>query len=140
MFVAIADSILPGGSIPFTSPTGIEVVVRRRADSDLSTPPTGADFLALSSVCPHLGCRVHWEPHNNRYFCPCHNGTFDPQGAPTGGPPADDNTPLSAYSLRVENGLLYIEMPTQSLLPAAGVAAARPPHMDGGHSNVTRLV
>ena len=138
MFVAIADSVPPGNSLPFRSPTGIEVAVRRRAESDPSTPPMAEDFLALSSVCPHLGCRVRWEPHNNRYFCPCHNGTFDPQGAPTGGPPAEDSTPLSAYALRVEDGLLYIEMPTESLLPPQVAAAAIPPGNRVEMSGITK--
>jgi Rieske Fe-S protein len=72
-------------------------------------------FLALSTTCPHLGCRVHWEPHNSRFFCPCHNGVFDAQGKATQGPPADANQSLPQFPVKVENGLVFIEAPTEVL-------------------------
>jgi Rieske Fe-S protein len=74
-----------------------------------------SDFIALSSTCPHLGCRVHWESPNQRFFCPCHNGTFDPQGRATGGPPKAAGQDLPRYPLKIERGLLYIEVPTRTL-------------------------
>ena len=63
------------------------------------------DFIALSSTCPHLGCQVRWEGQNNRYFCPCHNGTFDPSGKATGGPPGDAGLSLPRYTLAVAAGV-----------------------------------
>lgn len=140
MFVTVADEIPPGESMPFKSATGIEVVVTRRAGGDPALPPSAEDFLALSSVCPHLGCRVHWEPQNDRYFCPCHHGTFDPQGNPTGGPPAEDNTPLPAYPLQVDNGLLYIELPIESLVSPEAVADSTALVKDGNPSPGERLI
>ncbi len=68
------------------------------------------DFFALSSVCPHLGCRVHWEKHYDRFFCPCHNGAFGPSGKAISGPPADDKQNLPHYPLKIVSGSLYIEM------------------------------
>jgi phenylpropionate dioxygenase-like ring-hydroxylating dioxygenase large terminal subunit len=58
---------------------------------------------------------VHWEPQNDRFFCPCHLGTFDPEGRPTGGPPLSANQSLPEYPLRVEKGLLYISMPIKPI-------------------------
>jgi cytochrome b6-f complex iron-sulfur subunit len=58
----------------------------------LSTPQ---GFVALSLVCPHLGCEV--EPKPEGFACPCHGSRFDPQGALLRGP-AD--RPLR--SLRIE--------------------------------------
>jgi Rieske Fe-S protein len=117
MFVAPTDQIAPGGSFSFRSPTGVAVLINRKADSPRNQIPPMTDFLALSSVCPHLGCRVHWEPQNNRFFCPCHNGAFDPNGAPIAGPPKDGNQHLPRYPLKVdERGLLFIEMPAESLV------------------------
>jgi Rieske Fe-S protein len=114
MFVADVAGIEPGTSIPFESPSGVRVMITRQ--KSLADGATEADsFLALSSVCPHLGCRVQWEPHNNRYFCPCHSGVFDPSGKATGGPPAADGQSLSKYSLKVVDGALYIEMPYRSV-------------------------
>ncbi len=120
LFVSNAKGIEPGASLDFESPTGVKVSITRSESSsqgeDASVgDPTAEDFLALSSVCPHLGCRVHWEAHNDRFFCPCHNGVFDPSGKATGGPPAADGQDLSRYPLKVVNGSLYIEMPFRSV-------------------------
>ena len=112
LFVSIAQEIKPGGAIDYITPDGVSIVVTRKDDSPQNLEPPASDFLALSSVCPHLGCRVHWEPHNDRFFCPCHNGVFDPSGKPVEGPPKDENQELGQYELVVENGLLFIMLPT----------------------------
>jgi cytochrome b6-f complex iron-sulfur subunit len=106
MFVAPLREIEEGASIAYQAPNGQHVVITR-----LRNEGTVADFIALSSVCPHLGCQVHWETQNSRFFCPCHNGTFDPQGNATGGPPFVAGQKLSRFPLQIENGLLYIEVP-----------------------------
>lgn len=119
MFVTDAASLAPGQAVSFTSPTGVPVVITRKSGEQAAggevPEATSADFLALSSVCPHLGCRVHWEPQNDRFFCPCHLGAFDAEGKPTAGPPLAANQSLPEYPLRVENGLLYINMPVKPL-------------------------
>lgn len=109
-FVIDLNSIPMGGSLTYEAPAGQKVVVTR-----LQETGTADDFIALSSVCPHLGCQVHWEQVNNRFFCPCHNGAFDAQGVATSGPPADAAQSLAKYPLRVENGLLFIEAPMTAL-------------------------
>ena len=109
-FVAELDAIGVGESLQFEAPTGAKIVIARQAGEG-----TEDDFVALSRVCPHLGCQVHWEPHNNRFFCPCHNGVFDPQGKAIQGPPADAGQSLAAYPLKVENGLLFVEVPVVGL-------------------------
>jgi cytochrome b6-f complex iron-sulfur subunit len=82
LFVCTVDHLAEGEALDFTAPTGAKVVVARQGAGT-----AGEDFLALSSVCPHLGCRVHWESQNDRFFCPCHNGAFDRDGKPVSGPP-----------------------------------------------------
>jgi len=119
MFVTNVASLPPGQALTFQSPTGVPVVVTRRSTDSADDELTADDFLALSSVCPHLGCRVHWEPQHNRFFCPCHLGTFDPQGYPTGGPPLAANQSLPHYPLKVEEGLLYINMPVEPIDPTS---------------------
>ncbi len=110
-YVIEIEGMEVGESRLFRAPSGEGInVVRQAASGDAD------DFIALSSTCPHLGCQVHWEPQNDRYFCPCHNGVFDPAGAPTAGPPAEANQPLGRYPLRVENGLLFIEVPARRLV------------------------
>lgn len=110
LFVADLASFKAGASMTYRAPSGASVVIARRGDRG-----TEADFIALSSTCPHLGCQVQWEIAKNRFFCPCHNGTFDPTGKGTGGPPGDAGQSLPRYPLRVERGLLYIEVPTERL-------------------------
>lgn len=114
MFVANAASVDPGDAVSFESPTGVRVVIARSADADRKSSEADS-FLALSSVCPHLGCRVHWEQQNNRFFCPCHNGVFDPNGKAIGGPPAAAGQHLPRYPLKVVDGALYIEMAYRSV-------------------------
>jgi Rieske Fe-S protein len=127
VFVCKAEAIAPGGSRSFDSPAGVKVTVTRRADGPLGGQPSAEQYLALSSTCPHLGCRVHWEPHNDRFFCPCHNGVFDPAGKAVSGPPADAGQSLPEYRLVVENGLLFIEMPVEIVGQQAGqIAPDRP--------------
>lgn len=115
LFVAEASSIQPGDSVAFESPTGVRVAITRRPSDEPSREIKTEDFIALSSVCPHLGCRVHWESHNQRFFCPCHNGVFDPEGQPVSGPPKAAGQELSRYPLNVEGGLLYIAMSIESI-------------------------
>jgi Rieske Fe-S protein len=47
----------------------------------------GGAVVARSLLCSHFGCRVQWEPQNDRYHCPCHEGLYDREGRPIGGPP-----------------------------------------------------
>lgn len=115
MFVTDAASVVPGHAFSFQSPMGVPVVITRKSESAADAPPTADEFLALSSVCPHLGCRVHWEPQNDRFFCPCHLGAFGPEGQPIAGPPLAANQSLPQYPLKVEGGLLYINMPVKPI-------------------------
>jgi Rieske Fe-S protein len=110
MYVVDVDRLKPGEVLRYETPMGQVVTVTRRGESG-----TVADFLALSSTCPHLGCKVHWEPQNNRFFCPCHNGVFDPSGQATAGPPAEARQSLPHYPLAIENGMLFIELPAERL-------------------------
>lgn len=115
LFVCPVDSLSPGEALDFTSPAGTKIVVARQGSGT-----TGDDFLALSSVCPHLGCRVHWEGAQDRFFCPCHNGAFDRSGSPLSGPPKAGNQPLIRFPLKIENGLLYLEAPMTSVAAHEG--------------------
>jgi nitrite reductase/ring-hydroxylating ferredoxin subunit len=119
-FVARVQDLAPGSSLRYRTPAGAEVTITRQGSSGRVE-----DFIALSSVCPHLGCRVHWEPHNRRFFCPCHNGVFDPAGKATSGPPAEAGQSLPRYPLRVENGLLLIEVQVEGFLAHASRSRAR---------------
>lgn len=107
MYVAGLNDIAHGGSILFAAPSGQTISVTR-----LESRGAVEDFIALSSICPHLGCKVHWETQNTRFFCPCHNGAFNAEGISTAGPPFDAHQNLARFPLKIENGNLFIEVPT----------------------------
>ena len=117
--VTQTKNVSMGGTFTFKLPGGQPVVITRRSERDVE-----ASFLALSSTCPHLGCQVHWEPQNRRFFCPCHNGVFDQEGKATEGPPAKAGQSLITYPLKVDNGMLFIEVLIEGL--ASAQQAKRP--------------
>ena len=110
-FLSDLPSFGLGESITYEAPAGQKIVVTRLAGKG-----TPEDFIALSSICPHLGCQVHWESNGNRFFCPCHNGAFSSTGEPLSGPPKDAEQSLPRYPLKIENGLLFIDVPTDALV------------------------
>jgi Rieske Fe-S protein len=118
-FVYVKDvaSFAPGTSIPFVSPIGERIAITRTGETGESS-----DFLALSSTCPHLGCQVRWEAQHDRFFCPCHSATFARSGQATGGPPAESGQALPRYQVKVERGLLFLEVALEAL-PRAGQGA-----------------
>jgi glycine/D-amino acid oxidase-like deaminating enzyme/nitrite reductase/ring-hydroxylating ferredoxin subunit len=56
---------------------GERLAVYRNANGELS---------ALSPVCTHLGCNVHWNTTEKSWDCPCHGSRFDPHGRVLNGP------------------------------------------------------
>lgn len=40
----------------------------------------GGEAMAFVLECPHRGENVTWEAENNRFFCPKHESTFQPNG------------------------------------------------------------
>ena len=65
----------------------------------------GQNYVAMSNICTHLGCRVRWIAEQERFFCPCHNGVFGKDGSVISGPPP---RPLDRFETKIENGVLFI--------------------------------
>ncbi len=80
-------------------------IVNEEEQSIYVLTENGRDFIAMSNVCTHLGCRVRWIDDREEFFCPCHNGVFDKTGGVVDGPPP---RPLDRYEVKVEDDLLYI--------------------------------
>lgn len=115
LYVCELARLAPGESLTYLTPSGATVAVARREAT------TGADaFIALSSTCPHLGCQVHWEAQNHRFFCPCHSGVFEPGGRAIAGPPAKAGQSLLRYPLKVEGDLLFIEVAADGMAAGTG--------------------
>lgn len=113
-FVATLKSLEGVDSYEYTASSGVKIVIAK-AVGDVES-----GFLALSSVCPHLGCQVFWEAVNDRFFCPCHNGVFDASGKATGGPPADANQSLTQYPTNVRDDSLYVLAPLETVTDPKG--------------------
>jgi Rieske Fe-S protein len=110
MFVIEADRLAPGDSYAYRSPAGERIAIARQ-----DSLGTAADFVALGSTCPHLGCQVHWEAQNERFFCPCHNGAFDRSGRGIAGPPGEAGQWLPRFELKLEGDRLFIRVPLEAL-------------------------
>jgi nitrite reductase/ring-hydroxylating ferredoxin subunit len=106
LFVCDLPRLKAGDSLVYRTPSGATVNVARTADGGQVS-----SFIALSSTCPHLGCQVHWEAQSARFFCPCHGGIFEPDGKAIAGPPGKAGQSLAKFPLKVEGGLLFIEVP-----------------------------
>jgi Rieske Fe-S protein len=95
------------------TPTLFRVKVERKAGWIVSQEEiaafvlteNGRDFIAMSNICTHLGCRVRWIADHQQFLSPCHNGIFDKNGNVVSGPPP---RPLDRYQVKVENDQLFI--------------------------------
>ena len=52
----------------------------------IATGNAVTSFTAFSSVCPHAGSTVQFQPQSQSFNCPAHNSNFNISGAVTGGP------------------------------------------------------
>jgi len=65
----------------------------------------GRDYVAMSNICTHLGCRVRWIDDQDQFFCPCHNAIFGKDGSVVEGPPP---RALDRFDVKVEDDTIYI--------------------------------
>ena len=65
----------------------------------------GRDYISMSNICTHLGCRIRWIEAQGQFFCPCHNGVFGKDGSVISGPPP---RPLDRFETKIENGVLFV--------------------------------
>lgn len=104
IFIGFADEIAAGESKSLTLPSGDQMIVSNTGEIDAAT---GLPFLGFSNRCPHLGCRVHWDGKDKQFFCPCHQGVFNPAGEAVSGPPADAAQSLKPYRIEVDGKSMY---------------------------------
>jgi len=80
-------------------------IVAEESHSIYILTDNGREFIAMSNICTHLGCRVRWIADREQFFSPCHAGVFDRQGYVVSGPPP---RPLDRYELKVEGDQIFV--------------------------------
>lgn len=60
--------------------------------------------VALSAICPHLGCSIGWDAGAENFLCPCHDSRFSPAGDKITGPSKRgmDELPLAIRDGRLQ--------------------------------------
>ncbi|MGD8239793.1 MAG: Rieske (2Fe-2S) protein [Armatimonadota bacterium] len=97
LFVCLASEVPPGSVREVADLKGRKVLLMRAPDGP---------FVAIGTVCSHLGCTVFYRPKKGVFECPCHQGVFDAQGNPIAGPP---ERPLDRYPTEVRGGKVFIQ-------------------------------
>jgi Rieske Fe-S protein len=60
------------------------------------------EVVAFSQKCTHLGCVVYFQADEDRWHCPCHEGSFETRtGVVLAGPPP---RPLGRIEVEVRDG------------------------------------
>lgn len=78
--IARLDDVPIGGSLVFDYPGAHQPAVLVRLDE--------SHFIAYGQKCTHLSCPVIPRVDADRFYCPCHEGSFDlATGRPLAGPP-----------------------------------------------------
>jgi len=59
------------------------------------------NFVIMSPICPHLGCRFDWNDSADKFLCPCHGSQYNFDGTHEAGPAPRGLDPLP---LREQSG------------------------------------
>ena len=87
-----------GGTFLFRYPASDDPAILLRVSE--------TEVVAFSQKCTHLGCVVYYEPDEQRWHCPCHEGNFEGRtGAVISGPPT---RPLGRIDLELrDDGMIW---------------------------------
>jgi glycine/D-amino acid oxidase-like deaminating enzyme/nitrite reductase/ring-hydroxylating ferredoxin subunit len=65
---------------------GDSAIIESEGESCAAWRAPDGELIAVSAVCTHLGCKVHWNSVENSWDCPCHGSRFRPDGTVIEGP------------------------------------------------------
>jgi menaquinol-cytochrome c reductase iron-sulfur subunit len=110
------DNWIPLGStakVPLGEPTLFKALIERQSGWITESKEVaayvltddGREYVAMSNICTHLGCRIRWIADTGQFYCPCHAGVFDRHGNVVSGPPP---RPLDHYEIKVQDGQILI--------------------------------
>jgi nitrite reductase/ring-hydroxylating ferredoxin subunit len=112
-FAGTLHDLPVGSSKVISSGSGGAINLVRLHDAP-DDPASG--FKAMSTKCPHLGCRVHWQSGKERFYCPCHDGVFNKEGIAVSGPPASEKKDLPTFDVTVDpqNAWVFVRVPEET--------------------------
>ena len=79
---------------------GDSAIVKVEGETFAAYRAPDGELFAVSSVCTHMGCKVHWNSVETSWDCPCHGSRFRPDGTVIEGPAI---TPLKRRHVRLES-------------------------------------
>lgn len=96
--VIALEKVDVGGTYLFRYPEDADPAILLRVDD--------RQVVAFSQKCTHLGCVVYYQPEENRWHCPCHEGNFEPlTGDVISGPPI---RPLGKIEVEIrDDGMIW---------------------------------
>jgi len=97
LFVCLESAVPEDEPLEIKDPAGRRVLLMRRGTGEL---------MAVSTVCPHLGCAVYYRPEKRIFECPCHQGVFDGEGERVSGPP---QRALDRYPTEIREGRVFVQ-------------------------------
>jgi Rieske Fe-S protein len=68
--------------------------------------PEEGRIVALSAICPHLGCAVGYDRETDSFLCPCHNSKWDGKGELAG--EAKAKRALDPLPIEIKDGRLRL--------------------------------
>ncbi len=80
--------------------------------SDGTYDVVNMNFVILSSICPHLGCRPLWNDDASRFQCPCHGSQFGLDGEHLAGPAPRGMDPLPLQEKDGTASIMWIRYQT----------------------------
>ena len=93
------------------------------------------EVIALSEVCPHLGCRVPYCESSGWFECPCHGSKFDRAGDYMEGPSPRG---MDRYAVEIVDGVAVIDTAQRITGPDVGTRMidepAKGPHCTEGEA------
>lgn len=82
----LARRFLPAGAGPESLAPGCGGVIRLEGETVGAWREADGRLCVVDLRCPHMGCRLEWNPHEKSWDCPCHGSRFDRYGRLLDGP------------------------------------------------------
>jgi menaquinol-cytochrome c reductase iron-sulfur subunit len=79
---------------------------RNRVIGSIYLRKIGSQVIAFNDTCTHLGCKVDFQASNKRFFCPCHQSSFDLDGKKQNPTPPRD---LDVLDVKIEGEVVLVK-------------------------------